>query len=243
MNNHIPVPAHDFTPVGGRVIQKLPASFMAALDELFLDGDGRMRVLEAEMLRSFPHFALQNWAQARGRYQFPTAELIQWLRARIAGRQCVEIGAGYGDIGRNVGGVTLTDSYFQTSEAMRLLYGAMVTHPIVPPADVMKREATAAAMKYNPDVMLACWVTQCYQPGDEGSETTPKIGSCVGGVDFAGLLPYVGELIFVGNAETHKSMRLLALPHEEYSFPWIVSKAHDQGLNRIWVWKGGKAGA
>lgn len=231
------VPPHDFLPVGWKEIPKLSERGLSALDDLLFDESGRMRVLEAGMLRALPHHALQYWASERGRYQFPTLELVQWLRERVAGRPSIEIGAGYGDIGRNVG-LTLTDSHFQTSEEMRRLYGVMHTKPITPPSDVMKREGLAAAMRYRPAVCLACWVTQRYQPGDEETQT----GSCVGGVDFEALLPYVGELVFVGNAETHRSMRLRSLPHEEFDFPWIVSRAHDQSLNRIWVWKGGKEG-
>lgn len=220
-------------PERARLVPRLPPRLMAALDELLLD-NGRMRCLDAAMLRAFPHAALQSWAQMRGRYQFPTTELVLWLSARIAGRKCVEVGAGHGDIGRNVGGVTLTDSYFQASEAMRLYYEANDTQAITPPPEVMRREALAAAMRYQPEVCLACWVTQAYEPGDEESKT----GSCVGGVRWDELLHYVGELVFVGNLAVHGTMRLLALPHEEFAPDWLVSRAHDQSLNRIWVWKG-----
>lgn len=217
------------------VMPKLPDHLIAALDAGLLD-NGRMRSLPAADLRLVPHMALQQWAQLRGRYQFPTVELIEWLRARIAGRKCVEIGAGYGDIGRNVGGVTLTDSYFQTAQEMRHHYGKVLgQHAISPPPDVMRREGAAAIWRYQPAVCLACWVTQKFEAGDEAAQT----GSCVGGVDFHKLLSKVGELVFVGNAKVHRDMRLLAEPHEEYAFPWIVSRATDQSLNRIWVWKGG----
>lgn len=232
-----PITLSQMFPLSGGVsMPKLPAHLMEALDAGLLD-NGRMRVLPAAELRRVPHMALQQWAQARGRYQFPTVELIEWLRARIAGRKCVEIGAGYGDIGRNVGGVTLTDSYFQTSAEMRLIYGGISAHAINPPPDVMRREGASAARRYSPAVCLACWVTQRYEEGD----TEAGVGSCVGGVDFHKVLPQVGELIFVGNAHTHRGMRLLALDHEEHAPDWLVSRAHDQSLNRIWVWKGGRS--
>lgn len=230
----IAVLPHDFVRIDGQFVADLPPPLLDALDVLLLE-NGQMRCFEAGMLRAFPHAALRVWAQKRGRYQFPSAELVAWLRDRIAGRKCVEIGAGYGDIGRNVGGVTLTDSYFQTDGAMRFYYENIARqHAISPPPDVMRRDGVAAVMRYQPDVCLACWVTQAFQPGDEESKT----GSCVGGVDEMELLRHVGEYVFVGNAEVHKDKRIFALPHEEYAFPWIVSRAQDQSLNRIWVWKG-----
>lgn len=234
-----PIPPNFLLPVGTRALPALPPALLNALDKGLLDAEGRMHVLPAAELRRVPHTALQVWMQARGRYQLPTVELVEWLRARIAGRPSVEIGAGCGDVGRAVGGVTLTDSYFQTKAEIQRHYGTIGSQPISPPPDVMRREGLRAAMRYQPDVCLACWVTQAYAPGDKERET----GSCVGGVDFHELLRWVGELVFVGNAGTHRDMRLLQIEHEEYAPDWLVSRAHDQSANRIWVWKGRKGEA
>lgn len=217
---------------GVHMVPSVTETELRQLDAALTDA-GRMRLLPAATLRAFNHGTLRVWMQARGRYQLPTLELVGWLRERIAGRSAVEVGAGLGDVGRHVGNVTLTDSYFQTSAATRALYAAMGSAPITPPRDVLRYEALAAVRKFKPAVALACWVTQKYQPGDEMTST----GSCVGGVDEQELLKHVGEYIFVGNAGTHGDKRILELVNEEHAPDWIVSRAADQSKNRIWVWK------
>jgi hypothetical protein len=214
-----------------RLVKSVSMAELQAMDAALTD-KGRMRLLPAAELRRFRHDALCIWMQYSGRYQLPTLELVQWLRERIAGRTCVEIGAGRGDVGRHVGGVALTDSYFQDTPEMQAFYALSGCMPTIPPPDVWKYEGVRAVRQYRPQVVLACWVTQLYQPGDEVN----RVGSCVGGVDEMELLRHAPEYIFVGNAGTHRDKRILKLKHEEFSPDWIVSRAADQSLNRIWVW-------
>ncbi len=42
--------------------------------------------------------------------------------------------------------------------------------------------------------------------------------------------------IVIGNENTHGDKRILALPHETFKFPWLVSRAKDQTKNVIYVW-------
>lgn len=219
---------------GVKAVPKVPNHVLELIDRVLFRADGSMNPLSALAFRAIPHYAILNWMNARGRYQLPTVELVAFLRELIGGRNCIEIGAGHGDVGRSVGGVRLTDSYFQTSDEIGTLYAAMGAVPINPPADVERIEAVEAVKKYRPAVCLACWVTQKYQDGDEHR----KIGSCVGGVDELELLNHVGQYVFVGNAETHRHKRIFDLPHKELAPPWLVSRAHDQALNRIWIWEG-----
>lgn len=215
-------------------VRTLPNVDIDYLDAVLLDGAGRMRLLGVASLREYPHDHLLVWAQKRGRYGFPTRELIARLKTLIGSKRVIEIGAGMGDLGFHLG-ITMTDSYIQTSPEMQLLYHTMGAKPIEPPPDVERLDAAAAVRKYKPEVVLASWVTQLYQPGDEGPPK--KIGSSIYGVDEIDILAHCAIYIHVGNTEVHGDKRLLQRPHVELQGePGLVSRGFDQSKNLIYVW-------
>jgi hypothetical protein len=209
--------------------RELPRIDVEAMDRALLDDNKRVRLMPAAELLSYGIDALQAWMVQRARYQLPTTELIEWLRARIGGRSAIEIGAGMGDLGYHLG-LHMTDSYAQTAFAPEyaLMMAASGQAPTNPPADVEKIDAEAAVEKYKPEVVLASWVTQKHHAGDaEGFEHGPEE---------IRIVRQVKSYIVVGNKGPHSSKRIRRLKHKEYSFPWLVSRGIEQAWNTIYVW-------
>lgn len=201
------------------------------LDPILMD-DGLLKVLDCATLRAIPQEHLMIWGGKRGIYTFPTTELIAWLKERIAGRRAIEICAGNAATGRALG-IIRTDSYIQTDPNMAAVYQAMNQHPIEPPKDVYKFEANDAVDFFKPKVVIGCYATQKYLPGDEGP---PKIGSSVFGVDELAMLPKIETYINVGNDTSHADKRIRKFKFEMFKFDWIVTRSGNQSENHICVW-------
>ncbi len=210
---------------------ELPNIDTRNLDQAFLDRNGQVQLHEAAYWHRFPIEHVQTWANRRARYGLPTKELIAFLKQVIGGRKAIEIGAGHGDLGRHLK-IPMTDSYVQMLPEMQLLYRAQGQVPIEPPREVKRLEAMEAVLKYRPKVVVASWVTQLWQPGD----TENVVGSFAYGADELKLLRYVETYVFIGNRNPHKDKRILKIPHKEYQFPWLVSRAYDPAQNLIWIW-------
>jgi len=205
---------------------------LSRLDALLLDERGRMRLHPAATYRALDQTELRYWANARARYTLPTVELIDWLRARIAGRKAIEIGAGMGDVGLHLG-VKMTDSGVQSrNPAVLAWYASKGCVSTNPPPGVIICDANKAVKRFKPDVVIGCFITQLFKNGDD----VRGIGSSVYGVDEGKLLRRVREYIHVGATSVHFQKRILEQEHDELSFPWIVTRAHDQSTNRIWIW-------
>jgi hypothetical protein len=210
-------------------MQRLPVLDVAYLDPLLLDAHGQLAVLPAACYAAIEHDHLRTWAHKHGVYQFPTAELIDWLRAKIAGVKAIEIGAGVGAIGRALG-IPSTDSYQQTEPKTVLAYALMGQPCIVYPPDVARMDARTAIRHHKPHTVIGAWITQKHRKGDRfGNES---------GVDDEWLLRNVKRYIMIGNAKTHGDNRMLVRPHQELAFPWLVSRSMAPELNRIYVVEG-----
>lgn len=214
-------------------LRTLPNVDITYLDEVLLDAAGRMNLLSLADLKRFPHEHLLVWAQKRGRYNLPTRELVAFLRELIGERSAIEIGAGMGDLGLRLG-IPMTDSHVQTNPDMVLLYTTLGCLPIQPPPDVEKLDAAAAVRQHRPNAVVASWVTQLFQEGDQNP---PKVGSSVHGVDEFDLFEHCRMYIHVGNRDVHHQKRLLRIPHREVEAPFAVSRGFDQSKNVIYIWE------
>lgn len=212
------------------IMQDEDVSYM---DKLLLDSNGMLQPVAAKELLRLPPTHLMIWGNRNGVYTFATHELIDWIREKINGRKAIEICAGNGVIGRALG-ITSTDSYIQTTPEMIAYYELMGNQkPIFPPPDVLKFEANEAVDHFQPEVVVGCYVTQKYLPGDEGP---PKIGSSYYGTDELLVLPKIKTYINVGNFSTHKDKRIRQQPHTVYKFPWICTRSGQPEENEIVVW-------
>ncbi len=204
------------------------------LDEFLLNKDGRVKALSVVALRQLDPAHLMIWMQKNGRYNLPTAELVDWLKLLIEDEcgSALEVAAGMGDLGYHLG-IPMTDSYVQTSPEMQAYYAAFGAKPIHPPADVEKADAETAVKQHRPQIVIASWLTQKYQPGDESIQ--PKIGSSIYGADEFEILRNTSTYIHIGNRAVHGDKRLLKIPHITLRGE-LVSKGFDQSLNEITIW-------
>ena len=210
----------------------LPNENVDYMDDLLLD-NGLLRVLPAAILAALPPVHISIWGNKKGVYCFPTIELIEWLRDKVAGRSAIEICSGNGAIGRALN-IPRTDSYNQTKPEMMALYAMYNQTPIFPPQDVQEFEANEAVDYFKPEVVLGSYITQRYLLGDELA--VPKIGSSVYGVNELDLLPKVQTYIAIGNKTSHGDKRIRKLPHKVYQFPWLFTRTLKPEENEISVW-------
>jgi hypothetical protein len=197
------------------------------LDDLMLDKDGSVKPIESAKLDAIPLDHIRIWCGKNAIYQICTVELVEWLKNEIAGRNAIEIGAGVGGIGKALG-IHSTDSYMQTNEAVAQYYKALGQKPTQPPSYVEKIDANDAVDKYKPEVVVGAFITHRHTGGDVGNAFGPLEEQIINKATY----------IHVGNINVHKSKPILALPHKEYTFPWLRTRCANQSLNRIWIWNG-----
>lgn len=187
--------------------------------------NGKITPIQHRFIQDVPRHDLRVWCHKRGVYQIPTLELIRWLQNEIAGRTAIEIGAGRSCLGRLLG-ITMVDNYMQTWPVIQLFYRATGQVPNKPDEDVLRMDANEAVNHFNPQVVVGAWITQKYVGLGDGSAWGPDEHEIVLGRTY----------IHIGNEATHGSKRIRLRPHRELQFPWLVSRAEDQRLNRIWIW-------
>lgn len=196
-----------------------------------LDEDGILRVVPARILEATTAEERLLFGVRHGIYSFPTEELCEYLRKRIAGRRAIEIGAGHGVLAQALG-IPATDNRQQEESGVRAHYRAL-GQPTVPyGAHVEKLSAMEAISAYRPQVVIACWVTQRFDP------LRPDLGGSTTGVDEEAVIESCAEYIFVGNERVHQNKQIWALPHEKLEPAWIFSRAVNGSPDFIASWQG-----
>ena len=201
------------------------------LDSLLLDDDGFCRLLPYSEIASIEHVDFMQWCHARAVYQYPTVELIEFLKRTIDGRSAIEVASGTGQIGRHLG-IRMTDSHMQLEPDIRAYYIALGQVPITYPPSVENVDANEAVIRYAPDVVVACWLTHKFLPN-----TGMTQGSAMG-ADEEHIIRSVETYIHVGNDGSHSQKPALQLPHQKEYFPWLASRAADPSKNHVLVWGG-----
>lgn len=215
---------------GALTFDLLRKTDLSVLDKQFMDGEF-WRPQWAAQIQALPENDVKLWALYNARYGLPTIELFDWLKAAMGDpANVLEIGAGMGDLGRNLG-IRQTDSYIQTTPEVRAFYEATNQPIISPPSFVEKIEANEAVAKYKPRVVIASWVTQHWSPLDpEGT------GGSVYGPDEEDILRNVEIYIHIGNMNTHGDKRILKREHKVLFPDWVCSRASDPLKNCIHIW-------
>lgn len=201
--------------------------------ELFAFGPnltGPLQILPASFYLPFRIEQLAYFGHKHAFYQFPTLELIDFIKSQIIGT-AIEIGAGGNGVGAALG-IPMTDTREQETETMRQIY-ALSRQPVIKySAAVEQLSARAAVEKYRPNTVVACWVTQDYRPGLEGH-------SKAGGVNEIELFEMgVTRYIFVGNKAVHKRKAILFAPgiqKTEIQMPWLISRSSSPQHNVLWI--------
>lgn len=195
--------------------------------------EGRLKLLPASEFQSVPHDHLRLWCHQTARYGIPTVELIEWLKEEIGGRFAIEVGAGNADLGHLLG-ITSTDSRIQQTPELRAYYALGGQIPTDPPPDVRSMDAITAIKHYSPQVVVASWLTRKFIVG---KDREGKAEASIYGPEEEKIIKRCRVYIHIGNDNVHGQKTILSLPHDTYYFPWLVSRAEDQGKNTIKVWR------
>lgn len=192
--------------------------------------DGKeMKILPASVWESFSWSEVRLLLHETGTYVVPTEELVDYLDKLIGLEDTIEICAGNGFIGRELG-IPVTDSYQQQDDAGTVMLYQLAGQPCIKyPKDVIKLEANKAVDKFRPHTVLACYATHKWRYDTMSGNDK--------GVDFQRLLRKVHRLILVGNTEVHKDNPLMALPHEEVVLPGLITRSAHPETNRIFIWE------
>lgn len=191
-----------------------------------LDPEGRVVVHPAEYWRQFTQPEIMNFCVQHGIYCIPTVELVEWLRGEIGDQRAIEIGSGNGVLAEALG-IPATDNMMQTWPDISALYRAAQQQTITYGKNVRTLSAAEAVRGLEPDIVIAAWVTQLFDP---------RRGGNMYGVAEE-LIVQAARYCFVGNLRVHKDKTILEMPHREHRFPWLVSRAIDPSLNFIGVWE------
>ena len=192
--------------------------------------DGKdMRILPASVWQSFPWKEVRMLLHELGLYVVPTEELIDFLDKQIGDNSAIEICAGNGFIGRELG-IPVTDSYQQQDDMTTKMYYQAFGQPTIRyPKDVIKLEANKAVDRFRPHTVLACYATHKWRYDTMSGNDK--------GVDFNRMMRRIHRLILVGNTEVHKDNPLMALPHEEIVLPGLITRSVHPETNRIFIWE------
>lgn len=210
----------------------LPNAATEYLDPLLLDEEHRLRALlpAAEFLKIEP-LHLKLWCHRHARYGLPTAELVDWLHHRIAGRSAIEIGAGNGDLGY-LAGIHSTDSFVQQGEALPF-YLASGQAPTAPGKDVEQLDALDAIATHRPQVVVAAWFTRKFEIGKDQEGVAQ---ASVYGAREEKIFERVQTYIHIGHITQHSRKTLLRKRHEEVRFPGLLSRHFEHDGNVIYIW-------
>ncbi len=218
----------------------LPMADVSYIDELFYPTPQRrtkrhLKPVKASRLMEIPVEHLQLWCVTRAVYQPPIEELINWFYIQIRGKKAIEICAGNGSIGRELG-IPVTDSWVQTRPDMAEYYKLLGQEPITPPDDVIKMSANEAVETFRPEIVIGSWVTQLWREG--------YVDGSVEGVDEGRILASdsLEGYILVGNDKPHGNKEINKLPHVTFRFPWLRSRGIEQELNHVRIWGNSKNG-
>lgn len=201
-----------------------------------LDEAGRLRVLPASYWATTKPEERLLFGHRYGLYSFPTAELVDHLRGFIGDQSAIEIGAGHGVLAEALG-IPATDSREQATPEFRALLAIQGQPPVTYGPNVIEAHASRAIRRFRPDVVVACWVTQKFLPGEEWSQGHSKLN----GVDEVDIIRQCRCYVLVGNERVHERKRIWARPHTIDYPPWLYSRAMNGSREFIAVWEGSKS--
>lgn len=229
------------------------------IDEL-MGMDGRIYPIPYSHIKDDTLDTLNVIMQALGLYTFPTIELCEWLSSQIDDNPefephtALEICAGTGWIGRQLR-IPSTDVKNMENPTVQKIMLNSCSIPTLYADDVETLEATDAVNKYAPEIVIGSYVTskQLVDKIDRKKAMTVGIKLPYGGVieqnlmdlarkeievgvDVKGICRKVYKMILVCNMRTHRNESYIKLPHQSYSFPWLITRG-DVSQARILVFE------
>lgn len=194
-----------------------------------LVGPGRPRILSSSFYHNTTRSERTALCVRNALYTLPTEELVDWLRAEIGGRSAIEIGAGNGALAAALG-IPATDSWLQSDPAVAAHYAALNQPTIKYGQNVERLDAATAVTKYNPKVVVGCWVTHKYLA------SRPEAGGNEFGIDEEALIDACETYILVGNAKVHAGKTIWNRHHRLIEPYWLYSRTMNETKDFIAVW-------
>ena len=188
--------------VSNNILQEI----LSRLDKIFMEC-GVIIPVDYDIVKNIPYEELRLYCHFRGIYAVITSELCDWFLRNVNLRDSIEIGAGNGTLGRDLG-IRLTDNYNQTRNDVKSFYIAIGQPVIKYPRDVQKIDAIKAVRKYQPRVVIGSWITRKFNPNE------PEKGGNMYGVDEVKLVKNCEVYYHVCNlsSDLHKKSDLLNNP-------------------------------
>ena len=198
------------------------------IEELLLK-DGEYVLPRTEDLRKFSTQEIVQFGHKHAMYTLPTVELIAWLQEEIQGLKAIEIGAGVGIIGKELG-IMCTDNLMQTRPEVKAYYNMMGQPTIKYGKHVEHCDVETAVKRFLPDVVIGSWITHKF--------VDLFIGGNEYGPDEQVILDHCKKYIMLGNMETHGMkpiMRKVSQVIEDC--PFYVSRSVVPEKDAIFVWE------
>jgi len=195
-----------------------------------IDTNGRLVVHPAAFWEQFSTEEIAVFCVVHGLYCIPTQELVEWLKHEIGTQPAIEIGSGNGVLAKALG-IPATDNKMQDRPEIVASYAAAGQTTVKYGPNVLRFTGEEAVREFQPEVVVAAWVTHRY------NAMTPERGGNTHGVVEQAILANVKRYLFVGNMSVHRDKPILELTHQEYYFPWLVSRAFTPKENFIGVWE------
>lgn len=222
--------------------------------------DGKIYPIPYSLIENDTLDTLNFVMQALGLYTFPTLELCEWLSSQIDDNPelephtAIEICGGTGWIGRQLG-IPSTDVKNMENPVVQDVMLEQASMPTIYADDVETLEASDAVKKYQPEIVIGSYVTskQLVDKIDRKRAMTVGFKLPYGGVieqnlmdlarkevkvgvDVKGICRKVYKVILVCNMRTHRNESYISLPHQSFSFPWLVTRG-DKSQARILVFE------
>lgn len=205
--------------------------FLQTYDRLLLDSEGIIKLQSADFYKTLDNTDLSVWCICRAIYQLPTIELVEWLKNNFNLNKAIEIGAGNNYLYHHLD-IKGIDNYSEQIPAVKLTRELLNQPSTNPPPEVEKLDAIVAIDKYQPETVIASWMTlKCEDPEnvDAGHKYAP---------DENEILNSRVTYIHLGNDDIHGDREIMKKPHETYYFDWLVSRSKYSENNCIYVWHG-----
>lgn len=199
--------------------------------ERLLIKEGKLQPVSFNVLNKFTQTEISNFCALNGIYQIFTTELIEWLRNEIGDNVAIEIGAGNGCLGRALS-IPMYDNFMQTWAEIKGYYQMLGQKTVAYGNDVINADANDIIKNKRPEIVVAAWVTQKWQPHyKEGVHEGNMFG-----VDETKFKTRIRKYIHIGNENTHGAKEILGLyPHKAFHFPWLISRSMARDKNVIYV--------